>query len=164
MINAEFNFGIRSQFNGRILPALAIALSLISCSASAQTYPINGVWVAMDHSRFPESKVGACLALKTFGLDAVSSGSLPSRVIIFSDGKRFDLRGNYHIEQAITSVKSAGTGGFRITESQGRPGRWLPWTHKQSYYLKIVDPMVIEIAEGKTSTRFFKCSGKTPSL
>ncbi len=165
MINAaEFNFGFRPLFNSRIRPALAIAASLFSCSALAQTYPINGVWVAMDHSRFPESKVGACLALKTFGVDAVSSGSLPSRVFIFSDGKRFELRGNYHVEQAITSVKSTVSGGFRITELQGGHGRWLPWTRKQSYNLKIVDPMVIEITEGKTSTRFFKCSAKSPSL
>lgn len=165
MINAvEFEFGIRSQFNHRIWPALAIAVSLFSHSASAQTYPISGVWVAMDHSRFPESKVGACLSLKTFGVDAVFSGSLPSRVIIFSDGKRFDLRGSYHGEQVITSLKSSVSGGFRITESLGRHGRWLPWNHKQSYYLKIVGPMIIEVTEGKTITRFFKCSAKTPSL
>ena len=43
----------RSQLNGRTWPALAIALSLFSFSASAQTYPISGVWVAMEHSRFP---------------------------------------------------------------------------------------------------------------
>jgi hypothetical protein len=160
MINAV---GIRSQFNGRIWTALTIAASLFSFSASAQTYPINGVWVAMDHSRFPESKVGACLTLKTFGVDAVFGGSLPT-VIIFDDGKRFELRGNYHGEQVITSVKSTVSGGFRITESLGRRGRWLPWTYKQSYNLKIVDPMIIEITKGKTSTRFFKCSAKNPSL
>ena len=164
MINAvDFKFGIRPQFSGRIRPALAIAVSLFSFSASAQTYPISGVWVAMDHSRFPESKVGACLALKTFGVDAAFGGSLPT-VIIFSDGKRFELRGNNHGEQVVTSVKNTVSGGFRITESLGKRSRWLPWTYKQSYYLKIVDPMIIEITEGKTSTRFFKCSAKTPSL
>ena len=160
MINAV---GIRSQFNGWIRTALAIAASLFSFSALAQTYPISGVWVAMDHSRFPESKVGACLALKTFGVDAVFGGSLPT-VVIFDDGKRFELRGNYHGEQVITSVKSTVSGDFRITESLGRRGRWLPWIQKQSYYLKIVDPMIIEITEGKVSTRFFKCSAKSPSL
>ena len=153
----------RSQLNGRIWPALAIAVSSFSFSASAQTYPINGVWVAMDHSRFPESKVGACLALKTFGVDAVFSGSLPT-VIIFAGGKRFEVRGNYHGEQVITSVKSTVSGDFRITESLGRRGKWLPWAYKQSYYLKIVDPMIIEITEGKVSTRFFKCSAKSPPL
>jgi hypothetical protein len=117
----------------------------------------------MDHSRFPESKVGACLALKKFGVDAVFGGALPT-VIIFDNGKRFELRGNYHGEQVITSVKSTVSGDFRITESLGRRGRWLPWIQKQSYYLKIVDPMIIEITEGKVSTRFFKCSAKSPSL
>ena len=47
------------------LATLAIAVSLFSFSASAQTYPISGVWVAMDHSRFPEMKVGACLVACT---------------------------------------------------------------------------------------------------
>jgi hypothetical protein len=153
----------RSRLNSRIWPALAIAVSLFSFSASAQTYPISGVWVAMDHSRFPESKIGACLALKTFGVDCVFSGSLP-KVIIFSEGKRFELRANYHGEQVITSVKSTVSGDFRITESLGRHGKWLPWTFKQSYYLKIIDPMIIEITEGKVSTRFFKCSAKSPPL
>ena len=153
----------RSQLNRRIWPALAIAVSLFSFSASAQTYPISGVWVAMDHSRFPELKVGACLALKTFGVDAVFSGSLPT-VIIFVDGKRFELRGNYHGEQVITSVKSTVSGGFRITESLGRRGNWLPWDYKKSYYLRIIDPMIIEITEGKVSTRFFKCSAKSALL
>ena len=145
-----------------LYPALAIAVSLFSFSASAQTYPVSGVWVAMD-SRFPGSKVGACLALKTFGVDAIFNGSLPT-VIIFANGKRFELRGNYHDEQVITSVKSIADNSFRVAESLGRRGRWLPWIHKQSYYLKIVDPMIIEITEGKVSTRFFKCSAKSPSL
>ena len=153
----------RSQLNGRTWPALAIAVSLFSFSASAQTYPISGVWVAMEHSRFPESKVGACLALKTFGVDSVFSGSLPT-IIIFAEGKRFELRGNYHGEQVITSVKNTVGGDFRITESLGTRGKWLPWAYKQSYYLKIIDPMIIEITEGKVSTRFFKCSAKSPSL
>jgi hypothetical protein len=165
MISAPaFHREIQSQLSRRMWPALAVAGSLFSFSASAQTYPINGVWVAMDHSRFPGSKVGAFLALKTFGVDAVFSGSLPNRVVILSDGKRFELRGNYHVEQAITSVKSTDSGRFRITETQRMRARWLPWTHSQSYYLKIVDPMVIEITEGTTSTRFFKCSAKSSSL
>jgi hypothetical protein len=149
--------------NGSIWPLLALAVSFLPFSASAQTYPISGVWVAMDHSRFPESKVGSCLALKTFGVDAAFGGSLPA-VLIFADGKRFELRGNYHGEYVATSVKSTVNGDFRITETLGKRGRWLPWTYRQSYHLKIVDPMIIEIADGKASRRFFKCSGKGPSL
>jgi hypothetical protein len=103
------------------------------------------------------------LTLKTFGVDAASGGSFPT-VIIFDRGKRFELRGNYHGEQAIISVKSTVNGGFRITESLGRHRWWLPWNIKQSYYLKFVAPMIIEITEGKVSTRFFKCSAQSPSL
>ena len=36
-------------------------------------YPISGVWVAMDQ-RFPVSKTGACLTLKTLGADALFDG------------------------------------------------------------------------------------------
>ena len=61
-------------------------------------------------------------------------------------------------------MKSTVSGDFRITESLGRPDRWLPWIHKQSYYLKIVDPMIIEITEGKVRTHFFKCSAKSDEV
>jgi len=130
--------------------------SLFSFAACAQTYPVSGVWVAMDH-QFPESKAGACLTLKTIGVDALFGWSFPT-VMIFSDGRRFVVRGGRPAELAIRSVNSKKDGGFRITESLGKHGSWLPWFKNRQFHLKIVDPMVIEIAEGPVSTRFFKCS------
>lgn len=144
MINpVHFKFGIRSRSKSWIW--LAAACSLFSFAASAQTYPVSGVWVARN-ALFPASKTGECLTLKTFGVDAVSKGSLPT-VMIFSNGKRIEVRADYHAERAIRSVKSTWDGSFRITESLGKPGKWLPWTNQQSYDLKIVDPMIIEITE-----------------
>jgi hypothetical protein len=70
MINViNFKFSIRSGFKNRVW--IAVATSLFSTAASAQTYPVSGVWVATD-DRFPGSTGGACLILKQFGIDAVS--------------------------------------------------------------------------------------------
>jgi hypothetical protein len=130
-------------------------------AASAQTYPVSGVWVAMDH-QFPQSNAGACLTLKTSGVDALFSGSFPT-VTIFSGGQRFVVRGGRPAELAIRSVNSVKDGGFRITESPGKYSSWLPWFKNRQFHLRIVDPMLNEIAEGPVSTRFFKCSSdQTP--
>jgi hypothetical protein len=135
--------------------------SLFSYAASAQTYPVSGVWVAMDY-HFPQFRAGACLTLKTFGVDALFDQSFPT-VTIFSDSQRVVVRGGRPAERAIRSVKSLADGGFRITESPGKHGSWLPWLKNQSFHLKIVDPMIIEITEGFVSTRFYKCSsGRLP--
>ncbi len=99
---------------------------------------------------------------KTFGVDALLDESFP-KLMIFSGGKRYEAWGDYQAEKAIRSVKSAADGGFRITESLGKHGRW-PWSRKQTYTLKIVDPTTIDITEGKVSTRFLKCSSNRPSL
>jgi hypothetical protein len=135
---------------------------LFSIAASAQTYPVSGVWVAMDY-HFPESKRGACLTLKTLGVDALFDRSFPT-VMIFSDGQRVVVRGGRPAERAIRSVKSAMDGGFRVEESPGKHGRWLPWFKKQWFHLKVIDPMIIEITERAVRTRFFKCSSERPLI
>lgn len=162
-INAiTFKFCIHSRFHKRLRLSLAIVGSLLSLAASAQSYPVSGVWVAMDN-HFSGSNATACLSLKTFGVDALLDESFP-KLMIFSGGKRYEAWGDYQAEKAIRSVKSAADGGFRITESLGKHGRWPPWSRKQTYTLRIVDPMTIEITGGKVSTRFFKCSLSRPSL
>ena len=106
------------------LPVFIVVL-LSSLTVSAQTYPVSGVWVSMDY-HFPQSKTAACLTLKTLGVDALFDGPFPT-VMIFSDGRRFVVRGGRPMELAISSVKSVKDGGFRITESLGKHGGWLPW-------------------------------------
>ena len=163
MINAfHFLLGRRPDLRGGMRTSLFIFGLLFSFAASAQTYPVSGVWVAMDY-RFPQFRAGACLTLKTFGVDALFEGSFPT-VTIFSDGQRFVVKGGRPAERAIRSVKSLADGSFRITESLGKHGSWFPWFKNQSFYLKIVDPMIIELTEGTVSTRFFKCSSGRPSL
>jgi len=154
----RFIFRIRSGFTGRAW--LAIAISLFSCAVSAETYPVSGVWVARD-DRFPGSTNGACFILKKIGIDAVSSQPFP-RLMIFSDNKRFEVRGDYRAERTVRSVQSATDGRFRITESLGK--RWSLLFKRPFFMLKIVDATTIEVAEGNISTRFFQCPPNSPLL
>ena len=154
----HFIFRMRSGLINRAW--LAVAISLFSCAASAETYPVSGVWIARD-DRFPGSANGACFILKKIGIDAVSSQPFP-RLMIFSDNKRFEVRGDYRAERTVQSVQSATDGRFRITESPGK--RWSLLFKRPFFTLKIVDATTIEVAEGNISTRFFQCSPSTPSL
>jgi hypothetical protein len=151
---SHFIFWMRSGFISRVW--LAVAILLFSCAASAQTYPVNGVWVARDHS-FLGSTAGACLLLKVLGVDAVLTQSFP-RVMIFSEDKRYELRRDLHAERTIRSVKTATDGGFQIEESHGR--RWLFFSRRR-FTLKVVNPTTIDIMEGKISNRFFKCPARS---
>src|ERR1700730_2076328 len=158
VINAtNFRFSIQSRFKNRMW--LGMAISLFSSAASAQSYPISGVWVAKD-DRFPGSTAGACYVLKKFGIDAVSAQVFPT-LMIFFEGKRFEVRGNYHVEGMVKSVKATPDGGFQITETGGK--RWLPWSKKQRFKLQVVNPTIIEISKDNVSSRFVKCSN-SPSL
>jgi hypothetical protein len=154
----HFMFWMRSGFISRVW--LAIAISLFPCAASAETYPVSGVWVAQD-DRFPGSTAGACLLLKEFGVDAVLTQPFP-RVMIFSGDKRFEMRGDFHAERTIRSIKGATDGGFQITETLGK--RWLPFSKRRFLTLKIVDATTIEVTEGNISTRLSRCASNSPSL
>jgi hypothetical protein len=159
MIHAtHFISCVRSGFINRAW--LAIAISLFSCAASTQTYPVSGVWVARDDS-FPGSTNGACFILKKIGIDAISPQSFP-RLMIFSDNKRFEVRGDFRAERTVRSVQRATDGRVRITESPGK--RWSFLFKRPFFTLKFVDATTIEVAEGNISTRFFQCSPSTPSL
>lgn len=154
--------GSQPHLRTAIRTSVLIVGSLFCFAAFAQTYPISGVWVAMDQ-RFLMSKTGACLTLKRVGADALFDGPFPT-VMIFSAGERFVVRGGRSAELAIRSVKSAKDGSFHITESLGKRGAWLPWFKTRALHLKVLDPMVIEVIEGPVSTRFFKCSSDVRSL
>ena len=154
----HYIFRMRSGFISRAW--LAIAISLFSCATSAETYPVSGVWLARSDS-FPGSTNGACFILKKIGIDAVSSQPFP-RLMIFSDNKRFEVRGDYRAERTVQSVQSATGGRFRIRESLGK--RWSLLFKRPFFTLKIVDPTTIEVAEGNISTRFFQCAPSSPSL
>jgi hypothetical protein len=162
IIALHFRLGNRVRLRSGTRILCLLVGSLFSFAASAETYPVSGVWIARDY-HFLQFGVGACLALKRLGVDALFEGFFPP-VMIFSGAQRFAVRRGRAEERAITSVKSLRDGGFLIVESLGKDGSWLPWFKNQSFYLKIIDPLIIEITEGPTSTRFFKCSSGSPPL
>jgi hypothetical protein len=159
-----------SLLRGRALVGRAAVISIaLSClsppAALAQGYPVSGVWVATD-DRTPGSNGGACFTLKVLGIESVFDGTLPT-ILIFSDGRRIELRAGHHYQQSIRSVKSLADGGFRIEELPSKRSRWFPWSkgsYSYSYSLRTVDPLTIEIDDGKRSTRFVKCSAKSSLL
>jgi hypothetical protein len=142
---------------------ISIAICCVSASAVlAQEYPVSGVWVAAD-DRTPGSAGGACFTLKLLGIDSIIVGSLPT-ALIFSDGKRIEVRAGYHSEQSIKSIRGTTDDAFRFAELPSKRSRWFPWSRKQSHSLKILDPVTIEFGEGATTARFVKCSSKNSLL
>jgi hypothetical protein len=133
---------------------LGIAISLLAPAASAQTYPISGVWIATD-DLFPGSTKGACFTLKTIGIDALSFQPFPT-LMIFSDNKRIEVSGNHHAERTIRSVPVVTNGRFRITETLGK--RWPSLSNRTFLTLQIIDATTIEVTERNIITRFYKCS------
>ena len=140
---------------------LVIGLSLFSVPAAAQVYPVSGVWTAID-SQFPTAANETCIAVKMFGVEAVSKKSV-SEMIIFAKDKRYDVKGDVQIETAIKSIKVA-DGGFRITESSSKRGSWLGFRKKATYVLKVVDPLTIEIWDAAGMTRYAKCGSQRPPI
>ena len=107
-------------------PVVVAAGLLLSSAAVAQVYPVNGVFSAID-TNFPDRN-GACLALKAFGMEAVSKRAVP-KLLIFTNDKRYYVKGDAHSEQRLKSIKKTDFG-FRITRV-GR--RWSPaaWAWKE---------------------------------
>ena len=139
---------------------LLSALIVLSFPAAAQVYPVQGVFSAIDLN-YPDRN-GACMALKTFGVDAVSKQGIPE-LIIFANQKRYHVKGDSHTEEKIKSIKKT-NGGFRITELMADGPRLLGFRRKMTYFLRVVDPMTIEIWDGTTVTQYAKCESRRPPV
>jgi hypothetical protein len=147
----------RFRDTSRVL--LSIGISLFPCSASAQTYPINGVWIAEDNY-LPGSTAGACSLLKKFGVDAPLTQSFPE-VMIFSGEKRYEMRGDYYGEATLRSVKAKPGGGFQIIERHEKPVRFY---RKALLTIDIINAMTIDVTERNVSTRLHKCSSNSSPI
>jgi hypothetical protein len=143
-----------SRIRGAASLGLLIGLILFSFPAAAEVYPVSGVWVAID-TDFPAAANETCLAVKTFGVEAVSKKSI-SQMIIFTKDKRYDVKSDSQTETTIKSIKVA-DGGFRITESFSKRRSWLGFRRKTTYFLGIIDPLTIEIRDATRMTRYAKC-------
>jgi hypothetical protein len=146
-----------SRIGGASSLGLLIGLFLFSFAAAAEVYPVSGVWTAID-TDFPAAANETCLAVKTFGVDAVFKKSI-SEMIIFAKDKRYDVKGDVQTETTIKSIKMA-DGGFWITESFSKRGRWLGFKRKTTYFLSVIDPQTIQIRDARGMTRYTKCGPK----
>jgi hypothetical protein len=153
--------GSRSRLRGVSLLGLLIGLILISFPAAAEVYPVSGVWTAID-TAFPAAAIEACVAVKTFGVEALSKKSI-SEMIIFAKDKRYDVKGRVQTETTIKSIKVA-AGGFWITESLSKRGRWLSFKRRTTYFLTVIDPQTIEILDGMVRHRYAKCGPERPPI
>jgi hypothetical protein len=136
--------------------AFFVAIScMLQPSALAQSYPVSGVWVAVD-DHTPGSISGACFTLKSLGIDSVMDGFLPP-VLIFADGKRIEARAGHHSEEFIKSIRST-EDVFRISEVPAKRSKWFSWSKRQSHSSRVVDPITLDFGDGKKSARFVKCS------
>jgi hypothetical protein len=146
-----------SRIGGASSLGLLIGLFLISFAAAAEVYPVSGVWTAID-TNFPAAEIETCLAVKTFGVEAVSKKSV-SELIIFAKDKRYDIKGDVQTETTIKSIKVA-DGGFWITETFSKRGRWLWFKRKTTFFLSVIDPQTIQIRDARGMTRYAKCGPK----
>ena len=114
MANA-FNQDTVSYFRirGAASVGLLIGPILVSAPAAAEVYPVSGVWTAIG-TDFPAAGIEACVAVKTFGVEALSKKSI-SEMIIFAKDKRYDVKGDVQTETTIKSIKVA-EGGFWIVQ------------------------------------------------
>jgi hypothetical protein len=99
-----FKQDIASYFRigGAASLGLLIGLILVSAPAAAEVYPVSGVWTAID-TDFPAAANEPCVAVKTFGVEAVSKKSI-SEMIIFAKDKRYDVKGDVQTETTINSI------------------------------------------------------------
>jgi hypothetical protein len=149
------------RIGGAASLGLLIGLFLVSVPAAAEVYPVSGVWTAID-TDFPAAANEACVAVKTFGVEAVSKNSI-SEMIIFAKDKRYDVKGDVQTETTIKSIRAA-VGGFWITESFSKRGRWLRFKRKTTYFLTVINPQTIEIWDGMVRHRYAKCGRERPPI
>ena len=150
-----------SRIGGAASLGLLVGVILFSIPAAAEVYPVSGVWTAIE-TDFPAAANETCLAVKTFGVEAVSKKSI-SELIIFAKDKRYDVKGDVQTETTIKSIKVA-DGGFRITETFSTRGRWLGFKRKSTYFLNVIDPQTIEIRDATGTTRYAKCRPQKPPI
>ena len=137
---------------GARLTSLAIFV-LVSAAASADVYPVNGVWINPNHD-FPVGADQACSTLRLWGVDAVTRKSI-AQLLIFNQNKRYDVTYNNQTVSTLHSAKPI-TEGYLITETPDIQKRfWI--RQKITYLLTMVDPTTIEIRSNLRRTRFVKC-------
>jgi hypothetical protein len=152
---------IRSRLPGAKPCWLLLGSLLFSFPASADEYPVNGVWVALGRE-FPAAEYEICFAVRTFGVEAVLRKSV-SEIMIFSKDRRYDLKGETQIQATVKSVRPANQG-YRITETLNERRRWLGFAKRVTYSLAIIDSRKIEIRNETSAIRYAKCGPEKSAI
>ncbi len=152
---------ILSRLPGAKLCGLLLGSLLFSFPASADEYPVNGVWVALGQE-FPAAEHEICFAVRTFGIDAVLSKSV-SEIMIISKHRRYDLKGGVQIQATVRSVQPANKG-YRITETLNGRRRWLGFAKRITYSLAIIAARKIEIRNEAGAIRYAKCGPEKSTI
>lgn len=152
---------IPSRFSGAKFYCLFVGALLFSFQASADEYPINGVWVALGRE-FPTAEYEICFAVRTFGVEAVVHKSV-SEIMIFAKDRRYDLKGGTQIQATVSSVQPANQG-YRITETLNERRRWLGFAKRITYFLAIIDSRKIEIRNKSSVIRYAKCGPQKSAI
>ena len=121
-----------------------------------------GLLIGLILISFPAAANETCIAVKTFGVEAVSKKSI-SELIIFAKDKRYDVKGDVQTEATIKSIKLT-DGGFRITETFTKGAGWLGFKRKATYLLNVIGPQTIEIWDGMVRHRYAKCGRERPPI
>ena len=145
------------MYFSRLIALSALALNFSYLIAVAQDSPLNGAWAALDKNS-PGLEAKACAAVAKFGL-ARLSGNTIGEVVAFTSNKRLDFGGYADTESTHISMTREPSGNYVFRdrwyddgEGGGREGLKV-----KTYSAKIIDPLKLEIREGKIRTHYVKC-------
>jgi hypothetical protein len=138
------------------LCTLTVLLLSFPALAEGPAYPVSGVFAAID-SEFPNAEFEVCMSVRTFGVAAVTKRSV-AELIIFTRDKRHDLRGDIQTETVIKAINPV-DGFYRIAETFTKSRGWIGIRRKTEYEMKVINPNLIAIWDGKKVTRYAKCAG-----
>jgi hypothetical protein len=124
--------------------------------------PFEGSWAPVS-SNFPGSEVKACAAVAKFGLARLSGNADDVEIIAFTSTKRLDFGGYADDESSHISMTGDSGGGyiFRDRWYDDGEGGGRARLKTKTYAVRMIDPLNLEITEGKVRTRYVKCVPST---
>jgi hypothetical protein len=135
----------------------ALALGMTRLPASAEELPFGGAWAALNKN-LPGVERTACAAVAKFGL-ARLSGNTAGEIMAFIRGKRLDFGGYADIESVHVSIVRSPDGSYVFQDrwyDDGEDGTREGYKTK-TYAVRLLDPMRLEIQEGKLRVQYVKC-------
>jgi hypothetical protein len=145
-----------NAFRKVMLASFAISVSCLP--ARADEMPFEGAW-ALVSSNFPGSEVRACAAVAKFGLARLSGNAADAEVIAFTSTKRLDFGGYAEDESSHISMSREPGGGyiFRDRWYDDGEGGGRARLKTKTYAVRMIDPLNLELTEGKRRERYVKC-------